>query len=247
MNRNALIAGVVMLLVLPWGSSLADGPRIPDLQQSADPVRDRTYTVSPLEFVAVRGVTAITTDYPSLRRRVTGSERGAWLYAPLHLPDGAFITGISFEYCNETAPGEAGVTIVSHVNGQMIEAPPGSGLPNDGPPNSCSSATAVIKPFPPIDNAAVQLSVQMTLLGGAVAERVAFGPVRIHYRLYPAPAPEVPSFGDVPVTHPFYRFIEALYASGATVGCGGGNYCPDAPVTRAQVAAMLARAFGLGW
>jgi hypothetical protein len=35
-------------------------------------------------------------------------------------------------------------------------------------------------------------------------------------------------------------------ASGITAGCGGGNYCPDAP-TRRQMAIFLAKALGLHW
>jgi hypothetical protein len=30
-----------------------------------------------------------------------------------------------------------------------------------------------------------------------------------------------------------------------TAGCGGGNYCPDAPLTRGQMAAFLSKALGL--
>jgi hypothetical protein len=43
---------------------------------------------------------------------------------------------------------------------------------------------------------------------------------------------------------PFFQFIEALYASGITGGCGAGNYCPDNPVTRGQMAVFLAKALG---
>ncbi len=42
-------------------------------------------------------------------------------------------------------------------------------------------------------------------------------------------------FGDA-ATHPFCGFIERLADDGITGGCGGGNFCPDAPVTRAQMA-----------
>jgi hypothetical protein len=38
-----------------------------------------------------------------------------------------------------------------------------------------------------------------------------------------------------------------LAASGVTVGCGGGNYCPDAPLTRRKMAVCLAKALGLQW
>jgi len=47
------------------------------------------------------------------------------------------------------------------------------------------------------------------------------------------------SFADVPTTYPFYGYIENLFHSGATGGCGGGLYCPTGTVTRAQMAVFL--------
>jgi hypothetical protein len=49
-------------------------------------------------------------------------------------------------------------------------------------------------------------------------------------------------FADVPTDHVFCRFIEHLAADGITSGCGGGNFCPDNPVTRAQMAVFLVAA-----
>ena len=46
-------------------------------------------------------------------------------------------------------------------------------------------------------------------------------------------------FGDVPLTNPFCGFIERLSGDGITSGCGGGNFCPDAPVTRAEMAVFV--------
>jgi len=37
-------------------------------------------------------------------------------------------------------------------------------------------------------------------------------------------------------------FIEQLAADGITVGCGDGNYCPNAEITRSQMAVFLLRA-----
>jgi hypothetical protein len=48
--------------------------------------------------------------------------------------------------------------------------------------------------------------------------------VRVYYQLQVSPAPAVATFNDVPTGHPFFRFVEALAASGITAGCGGGNY-----------------------
>jgi hypothetical protein len=52
-------------------------------------------------------------------------------------------------------------------------------------------------------------------------------------------------FGDVPPNYWAATFIKQLVAEGITVGCGSGNYCPEAPVTRAQMAVFLVRTFNL--
>ncbi len=49
-------------------------------------------------------------------------------------------------------------------------------------------------------------------------------------------------FTDVPVTHFFAAWIEQLAAEGITGGCGPGLYCPNNPVTRAQMAVFLLKA-----
>ncbi|MGE5276820.1 MAG: galactose oxidase-like domain-containing protein [Acidobacteriota bacterium] len=49
-------------------------------------------------------------------------------------------------------------------------------------------------------------------------------------------------FLDVPAGHLFHDAIERLFRAGVTAGCGGGNFCPDDPVTRAQMAVFLMRA-----
>ncbi len=46
-------------------------------------------------------------------------------------------------------------------------------------------------------------------------------------------------FLDVPASDPFAPWIEELASLDITGGCGGGNYCPNAPVTRAQMAVFL--------
>jgi hypothetical protein len=52
-------------------------------------------------------------------------------------------------------------------------------------------------------------------------------------------------FDDVPAGHPLAAWIEQLAAEGITAGCGGGRYCPDSVVTRAEMAVFLVRAFAL--
>jgi hypothetical protein len=58
-------------------------------------------------------------------------------------------------------------------------------------------------------------------------------------------APEVgdgTSFDDVPTTHWAAAWIKQLAIDGITSGCGNGNYCPESPVTRAEMAVFLLRA-----
>jgi hypothetical protein len=52
-------------------------------------------------------------------------------------------------------------------------------------------------------------------------------------------------FGDVPPDYWAAAWIKQLVAEGITAGCGSGNYCPEHPVTRAQMAVFLVRTFGL--
>ena len=56
------------------------------------------------------------------------------------------------------------------------------------------------------------------------------------------PPPAIGIFDDVPPNSFAAAWIEALAAEGITVGCGNGNYCPNNPVTRAQMAVFLLRA-----
>jgi len=75
-----------------------------------------------------------------------------------------------------------------------------------------------------------------------------FGYFEVWWRRTVSDPPATPTFGDVPTSHPFYQFIEALAKSGITGGCGdGSNFCPDAPLTRGQMATFLSKALGLHW
>ena len=49
-------------------------------------------------------------------------------------------------------------------------------------------------------------------------------------------------FLDVPPSNTFHAYVIAVARNGVTAGCGGGNYCGIAPVTRAQMAVFLLKA-----
>ena len=59
------------------------------------------------------------------------------------------------------------------------------------------------------------------------------------------PACGTPMFNDVPASSTFCRWIEELARRGVVTGCGGGNYCPTAAVTREQMAVFISVTFGL--
>ncbi len=59
------------------------------------------------------------------------------------------------------------------------------------------------------------------------------------------PACGTPVFADVPAASPFCRWIEELARRGVVTGCGGGNYCPTAPVRREQMGVFISVGFGL--
>jgi len=75
-------------------------------------------------------------------------------------------------------------------------------------------------------------------------------------RGYPFPSPPTPTFADVPAAHPFYGFIEAVYAHAIVSGytCGGpGEPCdpqnrpyfrPAANANRGQVSKFVTLAYG---
>ena len=79
--------------------------------------------------------------------------------------------------------------------------------------------------------------------------QVAFKGVRVIWHRQVSPAPAVATFNDVPTSDPAFQYIEALAASGITGGCNVAppQYCPDATLTRRQMAVFLAKALGLHW
>lgn len=60
-----------------------------------------------------------------------------------------------------------------------------------------------------------------------------------------SPPPATGIFNDLDLSYWAVHWIEQLAAEGITGGCGGGNFCPDQSVTRAQMAVFLVRTFGL--
>jgi hypothetical protein len=84
-------------------------------------------------------------------------------------------------------------------------------------------------------------------MGGVqpLVSQEAFGAAIVVWRRTVSPAPAVASFVDVPTTHPQFRFIQALVASGITGGCAADRFCPDSGISRGQFAVFISVALGL--
>jgi hypothetical protein len=52
-------------------------------------------------------------------------------------------------------------------------------------------------------------------------------------------------FADVPTSYWAAAWIKQLVVEGITAGCGANTYCPESPVTRAQMAIFLVKTFNL--
>ena len=66
----------------------------------------------------------------------------------------------------------------------------------------------------------------------------------VHGAAYRPPPATGTQFADVSASYWAAAWIEQMAREGINSGCGGGNFCPNASITRAEMAMMLARAFG---
>ena len=205
---------------------------------------ETSLTVSSFAFdISFQGITWGVLDY----MRYVSNSFGCCLVAPVTLPGGALIVGVELEACDDSATGA--------VIGNLLRCPvPGGSCIATGPQVStgdanvpgCGTFRAHISPGQTVDNLANSYMVQVGN-NGDLSGNARFRSVRIYYKLQVSQPPGSATFTDVPTTHLFYQYIEALAAAGITSGCGGGNYCPDAAVTRGQMAVFLAKALGLHW
>jgi len=178
--------------------------------------------------------------------------------APLLLPEGALIEGLCL-YADDSDPA-VGKSVRSHV--VAIKQVPGGESP---------TVTMVVGPDIQSDDIgyndvcdffpAATLWGRVDVDGDGNPDSVAYyvhleipssasslgaGGVRIVWSRQVS-APSGQTFGDVPSSDPGFGYIEALAASGITAGCSPTDYCPDATLTRRQMAVFLSRALGLHW
>jgi hypothetical protein len=167
--------------------------------------------------------------------------------ALLDLPTGALITGFGVEACDTSSTGGIHWTVYKYgvPEGSSTTIVP---LQSIAPGSQCAVFTYTLPTPITVDNQANNYFARVSY-DTDLSSILYYRSFRAFYKLQVSPDPSTATFADVPVGHPFHRFVEALHAAGITGGCGGTppNFCPDAPVTRGQMAVFLAGALGLHW
>ena len=196
--------------------------------------------VSAWDMQGFEGTTGWTQDATTGNRVLT--DLGA-LKAGLHVPNGAVIDYVELDACDTSATNEAtaGIERAAGNTVEFIASVSTGGAAADG----CSRWRADLSAPESVDTQTYKYAA--FAFSTATDATVSLGALRVYYHLQVSPPPATATFGDVPTNHPFFQFVEALAASGITAGCGGGNFCPDAPLTRGQMAVFLSKALGLNW
>jgi hypothetical protein len=163
--------------------------------------------------------------------------------APVQLPTGALITAVELQGCDSSGAGEL-IWTLSRIapNGTFTALSP-VGTTGAAATPGCGYFSVAVTPNETVDNDFFDY--QISAANTANTNTLSISAVRVYYRLQESPGPGTATFGDVPTSSAYFKFVEALYAAGIVSGCGGGNYCPGNPVTRGQLAVFLVSALGM--
>lgn len=168
-------------------------------------------------------------------------------FANLSLPSGAIVERVELNACDTSVDVEIVFGMVSRSvpGGVLVDVVP---VTTTGGTQAPGCALFPVTPGSPvvIDNLGTDYMLKLILQNDFFAQ-APVASMRVFYRLQVSPAPATATFADVPVGHPLHRFVEALAAAGITGGCTATAYCPDAPLTRGQMAVFLSVALGLHW
>lgn len=167
--------------------------------------------------------------------------------APVYLIGGTFTWAIDLEACDSSVTSEAVArlwacgapgtcTIVGEVHSGIAAAPGCDRFFQDLP-----------YPYLQGQNWSHTYFVDVFGTDGTNNVPVDFRNVRFASVRQVSQPPAVATFSDVPTSHPYFRHIEALADSRITAGCGNGQFCPDRPLTRGEMAVFLAEALGLNF
>jgi hypothetical protein len=164
-----------------------------------------------------------------------------------HVPGGSTLDTWQFSYCDSNSvPPHMTINLYACDLYGACTSPPVVSFDTGSVPPGCNSTTIGGGSLGfTVNNYSGEYLVDVAF--GVSDGTQTFGGTAFGYRLQVSPAPGSATFNDVPLSDPAFQYVEALVASGITAGCGGGNFCPDNPLTRRQMAVFLAKALGLNW
>jgi hypothetical protein len=238
--RNAALAVIAALLAAGFAMAQAQAPNYGTTAE--------TYVQIPgVAFISQSSanVTAVSNNGLSGQMlRLVGGSGANYFSAPLQIPSGALLKSLELDACDNTPAGgfvELAL-IASDALGNFSAGSVSLVTNNTGCQTPSEDLTGLALT---IDNHTKHYWLVATMTNAGPGPVVGLAGAVVGYKLQVSPAPATATFMDVPTSAPIFQFVEALVASGVTAGCGGGNYCPNNPVTRGQMAVFLAKALGL--
>jgi hypothetical protein len=264
---NKLVSAIAALLLsLAVGEARAQAPGGPGADETyVSPVIEQTTTdgpsllpagtatysrtISAWEFQPINSSVTWDTTTPAgepiQRYRTGGTSTG--FRAGLDLPSGAKIMSYVIDGCDSSATAAVSLSLyICPFSGEgscTLFGGPSTGV---AATPGCSTVEVTPGTQPVVNLGTYSYFVSVGL--GASDSTTSFASVRLLYTLPISNAPATASFVDASTSHWAFQGIEALKASGITTGCNPPTYdrfCPEDPVTRAQMAMFLARALGL--
>jgi hypothetical protein len=234
-RRAISILPILLVLVAASARAQQSPPREAPKWGGTDRVH---YRVGSADFAPYASSVTFAQDIGKYSTVPLGSFKAA-----LHLPSGALLTYLELDYCDNVGPAEVELyLVVCDYNGLGCFGY--ALMSSNGGSSGCSFVSSNLTAHGlVVDNYLKSYELVASTYSGDINTQIV-GAI-VGYKLQVSPAPASATFGDVPTGHAFFRFVEALYRSGITAGCGGGNFCPDTPVTRGQMAVFLAAALGL--
>lgn len=254
LGRTLILCGAVGLMV-----SVASGQVVPESNPRSGTARGKLpdtwgttnvsyYRLAATQFTPLASYVSYDDAYSKVNgvvfRRFATIVSGEFVGTP-NLPSGALLTSIELDSCVTTDLFT--VELRAFDCDYTGDCPDGAFLDTSSNGNAgpgCGYTIADVSNLGiVVDNVARQITVR--IITGSGTEATSFSGVIFGYKLQVAPAPGTATFTDVPTSSPQFQFIEALAAAGVTAGCGGGQFCPNNPVTRGQMAVFLAKALGI--
>lgn len=250
------IAVVLLFLASALIAQTRSDPTLGGVAVTATPTTQNTYGTQGLVTYSIEALAFVSNDSDTTYTlqpnpdvglyRTSASGIGCFV-APVHLPQGAKVYNLILDSCDSNAAND--------VFGLLFSQPLPSGATttygvNSGGTPGCGtrftadiSASNVV-----IDNYNNSYFARVCMF--VPDSSLVLKGFSLQYKIQVSAAPGTATFSDVPTSHPFFQYIEALGASGITAGCTAPpnpQYCPDAPLTRGQMAVFLSRALGLHW